>query len=60
MENENNPKKPIRSKTEEMIINGKLYIVTTQFNENARETVEEKYLRYVSDKIAQELGLRNY
>lgn len=48
-------KECIRSKTEEMVIGKNKYIVTTTFSEAARETVEQKYLRYVTDRVAAEI-----
>ena len=45
---------PIRSQTTEMIIGKCRYIVTTHFKENGRETAEQKMLRYVSDRIAED------
>ena len=43
---------PVQSKTEEMVIGKNKYIVTTTYSENARETIEQKYLRYVTDRIS--------
>jgi hypothetical protein len=45
-------RKPVRSRTSEMIIGNTTYIVTTSFNENARETVEQKLIRYVASCIS--------
>jgi len=47
--------KPIRSRTTEMQIGKVKYIVTAHYNENARETAEQKLLRYVSARVAEEL-----
>ena len=43
---------PVLSKTEEMVIGKNIYTVTTTFSDTARETVEQKYLRYVSDRVS--------
>jgi len=43
---------PVQSKTEEMVIGKNIYTVTTTFSDTARETVEQKYLRYVSDRVS--------
>lgn len=51
----NDSSKPICSKTTEMVIGKCKYIITTHFNENGRETAEQKMLRYVSDRIADEV-----
>jgi len=51
----NNEGKPIRSQTSEMKFGNATYIVTTTFNENARETVEQKLLQLVMDRIRDEL-----
>jgi hypothetical protein len=48
--------KPIRSKTSEMKFGNTTYIVTTTFNEHARETVEQKLLQFVSDRISNEIN----
>lgn len=48
-------KKPIRSRTTEIQIGKTTYIVTTTFNENARETAEQKLLRLIENRIADEL-----
>ena len=45
-------KSPVLNKTEEMFIGKNRYIVTTTFNETARETIEQKYLRYVTDRVS--------
>ena len=47
--------KPVRSRTSEMVIRKTTYIVTTTFSEGARETVEQKLIRYVADHIACDL-----
>lgn len=44
-------KKSALSKTTEMKVGKVNYIVTTHYNENGRETAEEKIFRYVSDCI---------
>jgi hypothetical protein len=41
----------IRSQTSEMRIGNVTYIVNTIFNENGRETAEQKLVRYVADRI---------
>jgi hypothetical protein len=48
-------RKPIRSRTTEMIINKVKYIVTTQFNENGTETIDDKLFRIVTNRIAEEM-----
>jgi len=47
--------KPIRSQTSEMKFGNTTYIVTTTFNEHARETVEQKLIQLVSDRISNEI-----
>ena len=49
-------KAPIRSKTTEMLVDNCRYIVTTHFKENGRETADQKMLRYVSGRIADEMS----
>ena len=49
-------KKPVRSRTSEMVLGKTTYIVTTSFNENALETVEQKLIRYVSDRVASDVN----
>ncbi len=44
-------KQPIRSQTSEMRIGGVTYIVNTIFNENGRETAEQKLVKYVTNSI---------
>ena len=44
---------PIRSNTTLMRIGKVTYIVTTHFNENGRETAEQKLLRYVSVRVSE-------
>ena len=39
-----------------MVIGKTTYIVTTSFNENARETVEQKLIRYVADRISSDVN----
>jgi len=48
--------KPIRSQTSEMKFGNTTYVVTTTFNENARETVEQKLLQLVADRISNEIN----
>ena len=45
-------KSNVLTKTEEMVIGKNKYIVITSFSETARETVEQKYLRYVTGKVS--------
>ncbi|GHU53423.1 hypothetical protein FACS1894132_05540 [Clostridia bacterium] len=45
----------VRSKTTEMKIGKVNYIVTTHCNPSGRETAEQKYLRYVTERVAEEL-----
>jgi len=47
---------PIRSQTSETKFGNTTYIVTTTFNEHARETVEQKFIHYVADRIANEMN----
>ena len=47
--------KPVRSRTTEMVIGKVKYIVTSHYNENGRETAEDKLFRIVTDRIAAEL-----
>jgi len=44
---------PVRSRTTEMKIGKMTYIVTAHYKENARETAEQKLLRYVSERVAE-------
>ena len=53
---QNNEGKPIRSQKSEMKFGNTTYIVTTTFNEDARETVEQKLLQLVMDRIRNELN----
>jgi len=48
--------KPIRSQTSEMQIGNSIYIIKTFFNENAKETAEDKFLRVVNNRIANALN----
>jgi hypothetical protein len=48
--------KPIRSQKSEMQFGNTTYIVTTSFNEQARETVEQKLLQLVADRISSEIN----
>jgi hypothetical protein len=41
-----------QSNTSEMMIGKNRYIVTTYFNENGRETAEDKLLKIVADRIS--------
>lgn len=43
---------PIRSKKSEMTFGNTTYMITTTFNEQARETVEQKLLQLVADRIS--------
>ena len=47
--------KPIRSQKSEMELDNTTYIVTTTFNEKARETIEQKLLQLVADRISDAL-----
>jgi len=49
-------RKPVRSQTSVMIIGKTTYTVTTTFNENARETVEQKLVRYIADRISRDIN----
>jgi hypothetical protein len=40
------------SQTSEMVIGNTTYLITTFFKENVGETVEQKLVRYVADRIA--------
>lgn len=51
----NTERKPVRSRTSEMVVGKTTYTVTTTFNENARETVEQKLVRYVSGLISNDV-----
>jgi len=42
---------PIRSQKSKMTIGKTTYNIMTTFSENATETVEEKFVRYVADRI---------
>ena len=46
---------PIRSRTSEMVLRNTTYIITTSFSENARETIEDKLVRYVADRISSDV-----
>jgi hypothetical protein len=48
--------KPIRSQKSEMQFGNTTYKITTSFNEQARETVEQKLLQLVSDRISSEIN----
>jgi hypothetical protein len=45
----------VRSRTKEYVIDGAKYIVTSTFSETAKETVEDKVLKYISDKVSSEI-----
>ena len=47
--------KPIRTQKSEMQFGNTTYIITTTFNENARETVEQKYFQLIADRISSEM-----
>ena len=47
----------VRSRTSEMELGKTTYVVTTTFNENARETVEQKLVRYIAGRISS--GVKN-
>ena len=47
---------PIRSQTTEMKLGNTTYVVTTTFNRQARETVEQKLLRLVTERISGEIN----
>ena len=47
--------KPIRSQTSEMKFGNTTYIITTIFNEQARDTVEQKLLQLVTERISGEI-----
>lgn len=46
---------PVRSRTKEYIIGGAKYMVTSTFSETAKETVEQKLLKFVSDRVSSEM-----
>jgi hypothetical protein len=43
-----------RSNTTEMLIGNTKYIITTHYNENGRETAEDKLLRLVAERISKD------
>ncbi len=49
-----NEKQPssAHSLTSEMVIGNTTYLITTSFKENIGETVEQKLVRYVADRIS--------
>ena len=47
---------PVRSRTTEMQIAKTTYIVTSTFNENARESVEQKLLRFIAERVRAEMN----
>jgi hypothetical protein len=51
---------PVYSQTSEMVIGSVTYIVTTHYNENGRETAEDKLRRYVANQITNDgVSFRN-
>jgi hypothetical protein len=48
-------KKSVHSRTSEMAIGNTTYIVTTTFSEKASETVEQRLVRYISDRISSDV-----
>jgi len=58
IDTEDSPKKnePIYTQTSEMKIGNTTYIVNTTFNKNGRETAEQKLLRIVNRRIANEIN----
>jgi len=52
-------KKPVRSRTSEMVIGKTTYSVTTTFNEKARETIGQMFVRYVADRISSDVKNSN-
>ena len=51
----NTHKNPVLSRTTEMQIGKVNYIVTSHYKKTGRETAEQKYLRYVSARVNEEL-----
>jgi len=47
--------KPVLSKTVKTVIGKNLYIVNVHYKRDGRETAEQKYLRYVTNLVAEEL-----
>ena len=45
-----------QSRASEMVIGKTIYIVTTSFAESATETVEQKLVRYVADRISSDVN----
>jgi hypothetical protein len=48
-------KKPVLSRTTEMKIGRVNYIVTANYKPDGRETAEQKYLKYVTNRVAEEI-----
>ena len=51
--------KPVHSRTSQMVLGKTTFIVATSFSENACETVEQKLVRYVADRISSDLNKSN-
>jgi hypothetical protein len=51
----NTHKTPILSRKTEMQIGKVNYIVTSHYKETGRETAEQKYLRYVTARVNEEM-----
>jgi len=47
--------KSVLSKTSNIVIGETTYIVTCTFNENARETAGQKFLKLVTERVADEI-----
>jgi hypothetical protein len=52
----NNENKPVLSRTSEMKIGKVTYIVKSHYKPDGRETAEQKFLRFVSDRVAAEIN----
>jgi hypothetical protein len=48
-------KKPVLSKTSEMKIGRVTYIVNSHYKADGRETADEKYLRYITNRVTDEV-----
>jgi len=46
---------PVYSRTTEMQIGKCKYIVTSHYNENGRETADDKFLRYVQNRVSDKI-----
>jgi hypothetical protein len=46
---------PVRLRAKEYIIGGAKYNVVSIFSETAKETIEQKMLKYVSDRVSEEM-----